>query len=227
MSWPSSRVNAQDFDRGILAFEKAAAARNRPASSESGDKMGDLALGLPPDFRPGGAEMRVGIGLVRVLVKEDKPGLFRRRLPRRRDRPLRSPGSRAKRIVQFPHLGAEKPQNGALFQRNRGRKRRTQGISFGVADHGEAEAGVARRGLDQLLPRRQPSAGFGVPDQVGRDPVLDRAEGIVPFELGVDPGVVEGYDAVESDQGGRIVFARHQTEDRIVDAGGVITCHFG
>src|SRR6185369_18093003 len=66
---PLARMDAQDLDVLVLRLQEPAAAGDRAARAEARDKVGDLAVGLPPDFRSRGAEVGVRIGGVLVLVE--------------------------------------------------------------------------------------------------------------------------------------------------------------
>ena len=56
------------------------------------------------------------------------------------------------------------------------------------------------------------------PDHVGRNAVLDRAERVIPLELGENLGVDEWDDVVEPDHWCRVLGVREQPEHRVVDA---------
>jgi hypothetical protein len=58
-----------------------------------------------------------------------------------------------------------------------------------------------------FFPGVSDAAGLGVADQVGGDAILDRAEGIVPLELGVNLGVPERHNPVKPDQRSRVFLA--------------------
>ncbi len=58
-------------------------------------------------------------------------------------------------------------------------------VALGCADHREAEAGVARGGLDDRLPRLQQPVMLGVLDHAQRQPILDGAHRIVGLALHV------------------------------------------
>ena len=70
-------------------------------------------------------------------------------------------------------------------------------VALDLGDHGQGDAGVPRRRLDDLLTGPQAAVLLGLVDHGLGGPVLDRAAGVPPLELGHDghPGIgAEGAD---------------------------------
>src|SRR3954471_15972901 len=65
------RLAAYDLDLRVLLLEETRAAHDRAGGAHAGDEMGDLPLGVAPDFRPGGLVMRERVVRVRELVEHD------------------------------------------------------------------------------------------------------------------------------------------------------------
>ena len=208
------RVDADDLHLRVLFLQEPAGAGDRPAGAQGGDEVGHPALGLSPDLRAGGAVVRLRVGRVGVLVQLAPPRT-RGQLLGLRHRSLGLAGHRAQRVVEFDQVRAEQPQCRPLLQRDGPRQGRGEAIATGVGDHRQADPGVARRRLDEVL--QVLTAILGVGDQVRGDPVLDRAEGVVPLELGVDPGVFEA-GVVQPHQWSRVVGVGQQPKDRLVRA---------
>ena len=61
-------VNAPNFDVGVLGFEVAGRARNRPPRSDSNHQVRHTAFGLFPDFWTGLFKMSLPIRQIIVLV---------------------------------------------------------------------------------------------------------------------------------------------------------------
>ena len=63
------RVGADHLDVGVLLLEVAADAGDRAAGADRDHQVGDPAAGLAPELGAGRAVMRLGVGLVEVLVR--------------------------------------------------------------------------------------------------------------------------------------------------------------
>src|SRR4030067_881956 len=83
------RAPPDDLDRGVLFLEVARAAHDGAGGAHAGDKVGDPALGVAPDFRAGGAVVRLRIIGIGELVENLADCLL---LPRNRQiaRPFHS-----------------------------------------------------------------------------------------------------------------------------------------
>ena len=174
-----------------------------------------------PDLRPGRLVVRLGIGLVDVLVEHVEIGSLPD-LHGLGDGSLRCARRRTQGIGQLHHVGSEETQHRALLQRHLARQRRRQRVAPGVGDHRQRHAGVARGRLHQLLLLVHRAPRLAVGDQVRRDAVLDRPERVVPLQLAVDLRMPERRHPVQADQRGRIVGVGEQTENRVVDTQPVV-----
>ncbi len=121
------------------------------------------------------------------------------------------------------HLGAEEPHQPPPLDRKALGHGHDQRIALGRADHGEADAGVARGRLDHRLAGLQPALALGRLDDAERQPVLDRSgrvEGL-EFDVGRDMGQRDPVDADHR----RVA---HRLEDAVIAAaaaGGGSRCH--
>jgi hypothetical protein len=158
--------------------------------------------------------VRLGIGHVRVLVglesagdllgeavRHGVVGLRRVRLDRRRaDHDLGSVGAQHRDLLLAHLVGHHEDAPVPLLR----------------GCDGEADAGVAGRGLDDRAAGLQLAFPFGLLDHREADPVLDRAAGIDVLQLGEESRLDACADRVETDDrrvadeledGG--IFARH------------------
>ena len=76
-----------------------------------------------------------------------------------------------------------------------------EGVAFGGADHGEADAGVAAGGFDDGLAGLEGATLFGVFDDAEGEAVFDGAEGVEGFDLDVEVDA-GGGEVVDADDGG-------------------------
>lgn len=75
-----------------------------------------------------------------------------------------------------------------------------QRIPLGGTDHGEADAGIAARRLDNGLAGSQGTAPFRLLDDADCQPVLDRCGGVEEFGLHIDLDIFRS-DIVDADTG--------------------------
>src|ERR1700722_16949882 len=73
-------IDSDHLHVGVLFLEETSDAGGRAAGAQAADKMRDLALAILPDFRTGGPIMRIGIGLVFILVGIERVGNLARQL---------------------------------------------------------------------------------------------------------------------------------------------------
>ena len=215
------RVHAVHFDARVFLFEESPGTGNGPAGAEPSNEVGDFAIGLSPDFGAGRSVVGLGVGGVFVLVEVVVAGLLAE-FGGEGDGAFRGTGGRAEFVVEFDDFRAEEAQRGALLGGNLLRECGGELVAFGVGDHGEAHAGVAGSGFDKARAIFE-NAPFGrILNEVGGDPVLDGAEGVVPFELRVDDSVLVRDDPVEADKWGWVIDAREELKHGVVDSGLVV-----
>jgi hypothetical protein len=212
-------MNAEHFHVGVLLLQEAPGAGDGPAGAEPGDEVCDPAIGLAPDLGAGGEEVRFRIRRVLVLV-ELMPAWLARHLVGLLHGALGRARHRAQIVGQLDQMRAEGPKRRTLLRRDRHRQGRGEVEPARVGEHGQRHSRVPRSGLDQMLEFHP--ALDRVPDQVRGDPVFDRAEGVVPLELGVDLRVLERADAMDPHQRRGVLDAGEQFEDRVVDPLGVV-----
>src|SRR4029077_19851238 len=70
------RIHADDFDVGILFFQKFTDAADGAAGTHAADKMSDFAFSIFPNLRAGGLVVRFGIGRIVVLIGVERVGNF-------------------------------------------------------------------------------------------------------------------------------------------------------
>ena len=217
-------MDAEHLHARIPRLQIASGAGDRAARAEPGHEMRDLPVRLLPDLGPGGAEVRVGIRGIFVLVQLVPAGLARH-LARLLHRPFRLTGHGAEVVGQLDQVRAERAQRGALLLGDRERERGREVEMPGVGEHREGHPGVARSRLDQaaaiadlelqpLLLRRT--------QEVRGDAIFHCAEGVVPLELRVDGRVLERAEAPDPNQRRGVLDAREELEDRVVDTFSVV-----
>jgi len=158
----------------------------------------DQAVGLFPDFRPGGLVMRLRVRLVEILV----------RLKGARDLVAEALGDR---VVAFgrvarhrrwtdDHLGAVGAQQrdllGGLFVRHH----EDHAIAPQGRRHRQGVAGIPGRRLDDRAARLQQPATLRILDHPHADPVFHAAARIERLDLGKDGRLQSGGDAMEPHQ---------------------------
>lgn len=210
------RHRADDLCMRVFRLEERPHPRDRPAGPRRRDEMRDFSLGLTPDFGSCCLEMRRGIRLIGILVRVH-PIFLRAKLFGLGDRALRRPRSRSEIVLELDNVRAEKFQRVSLFQRHLQGYRDGEREISPVRHHRQSETRVAGRGFHQMLffiyP---PDVGF-VPHHIRGHAVLDGPIGIVPFDLTVDFGVLEG-GSTELHERRRIVFVGKELFDVIVHA---------
>ena len=162
--------------------------RNRPtplsgaAGADADDEVGDPAVGLLPDLRPGLLVVRGGVRQVVVLVR--LPCVRHLLLEPRRHRVVRP------RVLGIDvgraddHLGAERLERVHLLLRLLVGRREDAVVAFDDGGDREPHAGVARRALDDRAARLQQPRPLGVLDHPDRHAVLDRIAGVERLDLG-------------------------------------------
>ena len=73
-------------------------------------------------------------------------------------------------------------------------------VALGIADHCQADSGIAGGALDNQSARSQLTAGLGILDDRQRGAVLDRATRIHEFGLAIDVAAGQLRDGTQPDQ---------------------------
>ena len=122
------------------------------------------------------------------------------------------------------YLGAKEAHQPSSFNGKAVRHGDDQRVAPGCTHHGQADAGIARCGFDDGLPRLQFTAALRRLYDVQRQAILDRAEGVEGLDLNVNVHVVRG-DTVQPDTG-RIPHGPGDITVQLASArGGVGSCH--
>ena len=176
------RLAHDDLGVRHLLAQHAADALERAAGAEAGDPIIELlALEIVDDLARRGARMVFRVGLVLELARLE-PAVLRRELARFVDHAVAALRRRGE-----DHLGAEEAHQLAPLDRERFRHGDDQRIALLGAHHGEADAGVARGGLDHGLARLERAVALRRFDHAEGEAVLDRAERIEGLDL--DPQI--------------------------------------
>ena len=206
-----------------LAAKEPAGARDRPAGPERQKKVGDRAVGLPPDLRARGPDVGEDILLVLVLVGHDVAiarglGVGLGQV----DRAFAHPRRGAQLVVHHVQLGAGDLEQDLLLKGHLVGHHRPHVMAAGPGHGREADPGVARGGLDDAPAVADLPAALEVAQHRPGRPVLDRAEGVHPLQLGVEDEVRRGVHPVDPHHRRGVLLAGQKLEDAVVDAGPVI-----
>ncbi len=185
-------VGQNDLGLGALRLEVARVAGNRPARADPGDEGVDIAVHLLEDFRAGRLEVGFGVGVVGELVDE----IAARNLLGQTLGHVGVVFGMAMRHVRAgqAHVGAHGAQVLDLLLRHLVGNDQQDVVALLLADQGQGQAGVARRGLNDGAARFQPARLLSRLDHRQGDAVLDGAAGVLALQLqeqaagaGVDP----------------------------------------
>ncbi|CKO52484.1 Uncharacterised protein [Mycobacterium tuberculosis] len=197
----SLRVGADDaYSAPGHLFEVPASAGDGTAGADASHEMGDLALGIGPDFRAGGHIMACRSLRVGVLV--GLPGTVDIT-----DQPVRHTvvaGRIVRRDRRRAHhdLGAVGDQHIAFILTDLVRADEHALVAAALSDQRQTNAGIAGRGFDDGATRLQLTAGLGGFDHLHRDPILGAAARVEILDLcGHGSGAV-GYHGVQPNQWG-------------------------
>jgi hypothetical protein len=213
------RIGADDQDARVLLLQVAPGAGDRPAGPDRDDERVDPAAGLLPDLRAGELVVGVRVRHVRVLVG----------LERARDLLGEPVGDR---VVAFRRvgvdgrrtdddLGAVRAQERDLLLAHLVRHDEDAAVALDRRCDREADAGVARRRLDDRPARLELPVALGGLDQRQADPVLEGSAGVQVLELDQDVPLDLAADLREPDDR-RLA---HQVERRGVLARHVATAY--
>ena len=177
----SNRIGQHELHRGIDPAEVSCQPGDCSGGANTDDDRVKAMFALLPDLGPGGLLVRVRVVRVAELIGEKRAGNFRRE----------SSGGvlvvlgmafadiRSRQI----HFGAERFQMQHLFARHLVGHDEHDSIALCARDQRKTQAGVAGGRFDHGAARLQLAAPLGAFDHRAADPVLDRAAGVLRFEL--------------------------------------------
>ena len=180
------RVGPDDLDVRVAFLQIAAHAGERAAGADAGHEGGDAALGLVPDFRAGGAVMNLRIGEIGELVGPPGAGDLAGQAVGDAVVAVRRVGRHVGR--RDDDLGAVGLEQQDFLARHLVGQHEDAAIALDGGDQGQADAGVAGRGLDDGAARPQPAALLGLVDHRQADTILDAAAGVHRLDLDADRG---------------------------------------
>ena len=190
-------LDGDDLRAGDALLQHLADTGDRAARADAGDEVVDLAVGVADDLLGRGLAVDARVRLVLELLGEDGARDLGDELLGLGDRALHSAG----RIGEH-ELGAVRLQQQAALDRHRRRHREDDAVAAGGADHGERDAGVAARGLDDGAAGLQQARRLGGIDDRDAQSVLDARGGVVELELRQDVAFDAFGHAVEAHQRG-------------------------
>ena len=175
--------------------------------------------GLLPNFGAGGLEVRLDVLLVFILIGHDvlvalSFGVGFGEV----DGAVAEAGRGAELVGDDIEVGAGDFEEHLLFERNFVGHDGQQTMAARTGHAGKADAGVAGGWLDEAAAFGEFAAVLKIAQQGPGGAVLDGAEGIHPFELGVERKFGVGIEPVDAHQRRRVVLARHHFKDVFVDA---------
>ncbi len=193
--WRIVRLANDDLGIGALFLQHARDAFQRAAGTESGDPVIEpLTLEIVKNLRCRSPRMRIGVRLVFELAAQEPAMLFCQ-LDRLGEH------AAAFQCCRGQHdLGAEETHHLAPLDAEVLGHRHHERVALRRADHGEADAGVAARRLDDRLARLQRARLFGIFDDAQRQAVLDRTHRVEGFDLDVEIDAL-GRQLVDANDG--------------------------
>ncbi len=205
---PRRRLDGPDLHlvTGLLAQEPPHP-EQRPRRAEPGDEVRD-ARAVAQDLGAGALVVRLGVRGVAVLVQEEPFGVL---LGQRTGHAHGAVGALG--AGRLDDLGAPHLEQLAALDRDVGRQHDLERVALHPAHHGQADAGVARRRLDEhlvRLARHQHPVPLGLLDQRQRHPVLDRPAGVLALEL--DEDAAAGFGLSEEMSTSGVLPMRSRTE---------------
>ena len=162
--------------------------------------------------------MRPNVVRVLVLVRHGILVLGRRAFdegPGQRNRPVLGMIDGAEVVGRGPNLGAEHPQDDLLFFGHAVGDRHHEFLAQQRRKGRQGDARIAGTRLDQVLAVEFSPLGHSL-EQIERRAVLDRAERIEPFELGIELEFARRHDPRQTDQRGWIGRAGDQLADLVI-----------
>src|ERR671913_687002 len=200
-------LHGDHLDPRLATLEHLADPRDRPPGPDAGHDDVDGTVGVLPDLLRGRLAVDLGVCLVGELPSEDRALALGDDLLGARDRALHALGAGGE-----DELGAVGAQEGPALLAHRLRHGEDDLVAASGPHHGQGDAGVPRRRLDDGAAGRQLTGGLRGVDDRDTDAVLDRARRAVELELGGHGGVAVD-DPVEPDERGVADGLGHVVED--------------
>ena len=193
------RLHRRHMDGGVLLLQIAGGSGEGTAGAHTGHQHIDLALGVRPDLRAGGAVVGVRVGGVVELPGDKAAGDGAGKLLRLLHRALHP--QRAGGEDQLRPIGG---QHGPALRAHGIRHGEDQAVAPDGGHTGQADAGVPGGGLNDHSAGLQQPPGLRVLDHGQTHTVLGGAGGIQVFQLGQHLGgeAVSGPIPLQSQQGG-------------------------
>ena len=170
-------------DVGVLLLEIAAGAADGAAGADTRHEDIHMALGVPPDLRPGGFIVGGGVGGVIKLAGDEAAGDLPGQLFRL--------GYRTGHAA-FRHQHQLRPvslQQGTALRAHGGRHGEDHPIALGDGHGRKADAGVAGGGLDDRSAGLQHAGGLRLTQHLQGHPVLGASGGVAALQLGQNDGL--------------------------------------
>src|SRR5271170_1353094 len=196
------RIGERGARRAIESLQRHRDAGERAAGADGADEAVDLAVGLPPDFRPRRFDVTLTVGDVVELVRPDRAVLFGLR------QLFSEPAGKLHVVVgvgiwngrHLDQFGAAQPQHIFLLVALGFRDDDHGAIAHRIADEGKPDAGVACRALDDDSAGLELTLLHRVLDNEQCGAVLHRLTGIHELGLAENGAAGRGRDALELDQ---------------------------
>src|SRR6266850_4034833 len=179
------RVAERNLDVGIALLERARDSAQSPAGADRAGEAVDLAIGLVPDLRSGGAVVAFAVGDIVELVGPDGAVrlLGRKLLGERAGVAYVVAGIGVRQGRYQPEVGATQAQHVLLFLALRLRHHDHRAIAARVGDQRDADAGIAGGALDDDAAGLELAPLFGILDDGKGGAILHRAPGIEKLRL--------------------------------------------
>ena len=213
-SSPAGGSTATTCTERVLLLQIAADAHQRAARTEAGDEHVDLGA-VAPDLGAGALVVGQRVGRVAVLEQAHQRRVVGAELLREPDRAV------AALLGGRQHdLGAEDLEQLAPLDRHVLGHDHAQPVAAQTRHHRQADAGVARRRLEDRVTLAQQALLLGELHHLQGDAVLRRSAGVLALELGEDPYGRVRRQRVHPDQRGvaddpEDVFVAHGVAARV------------
>src|SRR5580704_9527706 len=191
-------IDADNLHLGIFFLEKFAGAADGAAGAHAANEMRDFSFGVVPDFRAGGEVVGLRVHRIVVLIWVEGVGYFARELFRHRIVAARIFG--LDRRGTHDDFGAEGLQEVDFFLGLLVGDGENHLVAAHGGDQRQPHAGVSRSAFDDRAARLQQAFSFGVVDHGDADAVLYGAAGVDVVRFDVDLRLQTLVDAVEAHQ---------------------------
>ena len=171
-------LHGHDLHSGLLLLEVGAHSRHGAARAHAGHEHVDLAVGVLPDLGAGRGLVHGGVGRVHELAGDDRSGNLGLELLGLGDGSLHAGCA----VGEHELCAVAAHELAALDAHGLGH-RDDDAVATGGGDAGQADAGVARGGLDDGAAGLQLAGGFGCVNHGLGHAVLHRAAGVEVLEL--------------------------------------------